>query len=299
MSTISVVIPTFNSSETIREAVATARAQMRRPLEIIVVDDGSQDSTLQTLEEIAGPDLIVLRHSHNRGGAAARNTGMAHARGDYVALLDADDLWAPDKLARQLHALRGDPNAFCFCALWQTNEYGEHKCLPKRAPRADEAIADYILKDGHIVQTSTLILPRAWFTRCKFNEGLRRFQDIDFVLQLSRAGAAAVFVDQPLVEWRSIGNPTRVSAHNERTASHLNAFFAAHREHLNPAQQLGLEIRSAGPGPGAINKLRWLRKIMRSVRAGAIASPNALSLMIKHLLGTRSYGFLRSLVANK
>src|SRR6478609_5039218 len=138
MSTISVVIPTFNSSGTIREAVATARAQTRRPIEIIVVDDGSEDSTLQILNELAGPDLIVLRHSTNRGGAAARNTGMAHARGDYLALLDADDLWAHDKLARQLHALRGDPNAFCFSALWQTNEYGERKCLPKRAPRTGE-----------------------------------------------------------------------------------------------------------------------------------------------------------------
>jgi hypothetical protein len=171
--------------------------------------------------------------------------------------------------------------------------------LPKRAPRAEENIADYILRDGHIVQTSTLVLPRAWFARCKFNEGLRRFQDIDFVLQLSRAGAAAVFVDQPLVEWRTVGNPKRVSAHSERTTAHLNAFFAAHREHINPAQQLGLEIRSSGPGRGALNKLRWLRQILRSVRAGAIAMPNALSLMIKHLLGTRSYGFLRNLVASK
>ena len=299
MSTISVVIPTFNSSGTIFDAIATARAQTHRPLEIIVVDDGSHDATVRILSELAGPDLIVLRHPDNRGGAAARNTGMSRARGDYIALLDADDLWSRDKLARQLLAVRGSPNAFCFTALWQTNEYGERKCLPKRPPRIDEQIADYILKDGHIVQTSTLLVPRRWFTQCKFNENLRRFQDIDFALQLTRAGADAVFVDQPLVEWRTVGNPQRVSAHSERTAAYLKAFFAAHREHLNHAQQLGLEVRSFAPGPGAINKLRWLRQLVRSVRVGALALPNAISLMIKHLLGTRSYGLLRSLVLTK
>jgi glycosyltransferase involved in cell wall biosynthesis len=296
LSSISVVIPAYNSSATLNAAVESARAQTHRPDEIVVVDDASRDETWAVLGTLTGRDLKPIRCAENRGGAAARNRGVAESSGDYIAFLDADDVWAPEKLALQLLALENaGPNAFCFSAVTQTNEYGERWTLPRRGPGPSESLADFVLKHGNIVQTSTLLVPRALCERCKFSESLRRFQDIDFVLQLERAGARPLFLDRPLVDWRDMKNPARVST--ARDPALLAAFFDVHGSHLDAAQRLGLEVRSQPPSGGAREKLRWVRALGSSVALGAVPPQNALSLMLKYGLGTRRYAAVRQWVA--
>jgi len=292
---ISVVIPAYDSSATLALAVASARAQTLRPAEIIVVDDASRDGTWEVIERLSGPDLKPIRCAENRGGAAARNRGIEAATSDFVAFLDADDVWVPEKLELELRALDGKgPDAFCFSAVTQTNEYGERWTLPRRGPKPGEKLADFILKHGHVVQTSTLLVPRPLCERSKFSERLRRFQDLDFVLKLERAGAVPVFVDQPLVEWRDTKNPARVSS--ARDPALLGAFFDLHGAYLDQAQRLGLEMRSQPPAGGPREKLRWLRSLATSVTLGAVAPLNALSLVLKYGLGTRRYAMLRQWV---
>lgn len=290
--TVSVVIPAYNARDTIQQAIATARAQTLRPMQIIVVDDCSKDDTVRQAEAVAGPDLLVVRSPKNGGGGAARNRGIDHATGDVVAFLDADDLWAPNKLANQLTLLRTQRReSFCFTALEQVNEYGEQHILPKRAPLPDESLADYLLKCGNIMQTSSLMVPRHLLHQCRFNERLRRFQDLDFVLTLDATGSGAVFCSQPLVQWRNIGNPKRVSSNPDPSVMRT---FLNHHPRLTLPQRLGLEIRSVGPAPGAAGALRWSWRLALSVLSGALALPNAASLLLKHSLGVRYYGALRS-----
>ena len=290
--TVSVVIPAYNSRDTVQQAIATARAQTLRPTQIIVVDDCSKDDTIQQAEAVAGPDLLVVRSPKNGGGGAARNRGIDHATGDVVAFLDADDLWAPNKLANQMALLRTQTReSFCFTAVEQVNEYGEKHVLPKREPLPGESLADYMLKSGNIMQTSSLVVPRYLLDKCRFNERLRRFQDLDFVLTLGEAGIGAVFCQQPLVEWRNVGNPKRVSSNPDPAV--MRTFLSAHPR-LTTSQKLGLEIRSVGPAPGAAGTLRWSWRLALSVFSGALALPNAVSLLLKHSLGLRYYGALRS-----
>jgi glycosyltransferase involved in cell wall biosynthesis len=297
LKTISVVIPAYNSRDTVQQAVATARAQTLRPTQIIVVDDCSKDDTLQQLEAVAGPDLLIVRSPQNGGGGAARNRGIDNATGDVVAFLDADDLWAPNKLANQMAMLRSQTReSFCFTALEQTNEYGEKHVLPKREPFPGESVGDYMLKAGNILQTSTLLVPRHLLAKCRFNEKLRRFQDLDFVLTLGDAGVTPVFCRQPLVEWRNVGNPKRVSANPDPAVMRT---FLSHHPRLTLAQKLGLEIRSTGPSPGIGGTLRWSGRLALSVFSGALAVPNALSMLLKHSLGLRYYGALRNRMGAK
>lgn len=292
LKTVSVVIPAYNAGSTIQQAIATARAQTLRPSQIVVVDDVSKDDTIEQAEAVAGPDLLVVRSPKNGGGGAARNRGIDHSTGDVVAFLDADDLWAPNKLANQMALLRTQTrDSFCFTAVEQVNEYGEKHTLPKREPLPGEGLADYMLKAGNIMQTSTLLVPRHLLTKCRFNERLRRFQDLDFVLTLGEAGVAAVFCQQPLVEWRNVGNPKRVSSNPDPAI--MQTFLNAHPR-LTSAQKLGLEIRSVGPGPGAMGTLRWSWRLALSVFSGALPPPNAISLLLKHSLGMRNYGALRA-----
>lgn len=292
LRTVSVVIPAYNSRDTVQQAVATARAQTLPPSQIIVVDDASKDDTLQQLQAIAGPDLLVVRCAVNGGGGAARNRGIEHATGDVVAFLDADDLWAPNKLANQMALLRTQTrDSFVFSAVEHTNEYGEKHILPKREPLPGESLGDYMLKCGNIMQTSSLLVPRHLLAQCRFNEKLRRFQDLDFCLTLGEAGVIPVFCRDPLVEWRNVGNPKRVSSNPDPA---IMRTFLNHHPRLTLAQRLGLEIRSVGPAPGPVGKLRWSGRLALSVFTGALAVPNALSLLMKHSLGLRYYGALRA-----
>lgn len=102
---LSVIIPAWNAARWIPEAVASVRRQAVVPDEILVVDDASSDGTAQVAARL-GPDIGVLRHSTNRGPAAARNTGIQACRGEWISFLDADDVWPPNKLLLHGEALR-------------------------------------------------------------------------------------------------------------------------------------------------------------------------------------------------
>lgn len=98
---VSVIIPTYNRAHLIGASIESALAQYCPEMEIIVIDDASTDDTEQVVSQI-GPAVRYIRQDENRGPAVARNTGIAAARGELIALLDSDDLWLPGKLARQL-----------------------------------------------------------------------------------------------------------------------------------------------------------------------------------------------------
>jgi len=107
MPVVSVIIPAHNSAAFIADAIAGVRAQTFTDHEIIVVDDGSTDDTDEVIRRF--PEVRSVRQS-NHGVAAARNAGIALARGEFVCFLDADDLWRPQKLARQLHFMAAHPD---------------------------------------------------------------------------------------------------------------------------------------------------------------------------------------------
>jgi glycosyltransferase involved in cell wall biosynthesis len=113
MPLISVIIPAFNSAETIESTLESVFQQTLQDFEIIVINDGSTDATLNLLNTIQDPRLTVLTYE-NSGVSTSRNRGIAQAQGDFIAFLDADDIWLPNKLMTQLQALQ--ENAFADVA---------------------------------------------------------------------------------------------------------------------------------------------------------------------------------------
>jgi glycosyltransferase involved in cell wall biosynthesis len=108
---VSVIIPAFNAERFIAETITSALSQTYRSLEVIVVDDGSSDQTATLVRQIQNRDSrLFLYQQENRGSADARNTGIAHSKGELIAFLDADDLWHPTKIAKQVSAFKRDPN---------------------------------------------------------------------------------------------------------------------------------------------------------------------------------------------
>jgi glycosyltransferase involved in cell wall biosynthesis len=102
---ISVVLPVYNRAAYVGEAIASVFAQTLLPSELIVVDDGSTDTSVEVVERFARPGLNVLRQE-NAGIGAARNRGLSSATGDLIGFIDSDDVWEPDKLELQVQALR-------------------------------------------------------------------------------------------------------------------------------------------------------------------------------------------------
>jgi glycosyltransferase involved in cell wall biosynthesis len=123
MPRIGVIIPTYNSAYYIFEAIDNVSSQTYRDYEIIVVDDGSKDSTAEVLREYG--DKILHLYQENVGANSARSRGLKEAKGEYVALIDADDKWMPDKLQEQVEFMDSSPEIdLVFSDFYNFNEKG-------------------------------------------------------------------------------------------------------------------------------------------------------------------------------
>ncbi|MGL6342538.1 MAG: glycosyltransferase family 2 protein [Waterburya sp.] len=110
MPKVSIIIPTYNSAKTIEETIASIQQQSFTNWELIIIDDGSQDNTVDVIKNIVEPRLQIFVYE-NGGVGIARNRGIAQATGEFITFLDADDLWTCDKLTLQIEALKQNPQA--------------------------------------------------------------------------------------------------------------------------------------------------------------------------------------------
>lgn len=164
---ISCIVPTFNAARYVQEALGSIQAQTYRPLEIIVADDGSTDDTL-TLARACVPDLCIVTQE-TAGPAATRNLGLDTVSGPFVAFLDADDLWHPEKLARQMARFQARPEleACITCAqlFWtadlqhEAEQYRDH---PRAAPQPGYATTT-LLARREVFQTVGRLDSTLWF----------------------------------------------------------------------------------------------------------------------------------------
>lgn len=192
---VSVVIPAYNDARFIGQALRSVLAQSYRPLDIVVVDDGSTDETAEIAGSF-GPQVRIFRQA-NAGAAAARNRGLAVSTGDYVAFLDADDLWHPRKVELQLRHLQTCPEcAAVYCrkievrADTQTLQWngtiGEPPDALATNPRESGWLYLELLRSS-LIHTSSIMVSRAAIERVGlFEESLRKGQDLEFWLRLSR-----------------------------------------------------------------------------------------------------------------
>ena len=231
---VSVIIPAFNRRADLAPALESVLAQGLADMEVVVVDDGSTDGTSDVDFASIDPRIRVVRHLVNRGGGAARNTGMQVARGQLIALLDSDDRWQPGKLSAQIDALvrtgcieRDGAGYRILCDFLCTAnvliESGDER-RPHNASRPDGAggLDKYLMVEGQALQTSTMLLPAELARRVRFRDGLRRHQDWDFALRLVQSGARLVYVEEPLAVYCLREDPRRISRQKGRMRATLD-----------------------------------------------------------------------------
>ncbi|MDH5218656.1 MAG: glycosyltransferase, partial [Gammaproteobacteria bacterium] len=200
MSSVSVVIPSFNRVETLQRALASVLSQTRVADEVIVVDDGSTDSTAEMIINNF-PDVVYL-YQTNRGVSAARNLGITHASSDWIALLDSDDEWLPEKLQRQLALLENSPelsNELKVChteEIWVRN--GKRVNQMKKHEKAGGWIYQRCLPIC-AMSPSSIVIHRAVFEKVGlFDEDLPACEDYDLWLKICSRYPVA-YIEEPQI----------------------------------------------------------------------------------------------------
>ncbi len=200
--TVSVIIPAYDAARWLREAIVSVLNQNFQDFEIVVVDDGSTDDTRQIVESFTDSRLRYI-YQPNRGLSAARNTGIRAALGRYIALLDADDVFKPDKLAKQVAILEGEPNiGLVLCGYELIDESGRVLREEKPYLRVPEVDLRTVLFWNPLLP-STLLIRRVWLDRVgMFDESLRRYEDWDFAVRIAFAGCQMRWVRETLLGYR-------------------------------------------------------------------------------------------------
>lgn len=197
---VSVVIPTFNRRDLLPATIDSVLAQTRPVDEIIIVDDGSTDGTDGMLRERYG-DRVRYQWQPNAGVSAARNRGMAGARGRYIALLDSDDTWLPDKIRLQLDWLRSHPDfGMVLCDVTRTGADGRVIDVFRRRDTIleDGWILRWIIHDPALAPASAMFRREVFEDVGGFDESLRTAEDLDYHLRVARRWKVGV-VEQALV----------------------------------------------------------------------------------------------------
>ena len=193
---VSVIIPTYNRGWIIKEAIDSVLAQDYTEFELIVVDDGSTDHTSDVLDSYR--NLIKVLSQKNKGVSAARNRGIAEASGKFIAFLDSDDIWLPQKLSVQIEFFNQTPDAL----ICQTEEVWIRNGLrvnPKKRHKKPSGIIFKPSLELCLVSPSAVMIQRSLFDRVgEFDETLPACEDYDLWLRISCRFPVHV-IDAPLI----------------------------------------------------------------------------------------------------
>jgi GT2 family glycosyltransferase len=186
---VSIVVPTYNRLPLLREAVASVFAQTLTDWELIVVDDGSTDETVAWLESLADARVTVVRDAHTANRSRLRNLGVERSRAPWIAFLDSDDLWLPEKLVMQLDRLSAHPHCRWSCTGvrfidGEGNPIGQRAGTPYRAQSG--WILEQLLTFTAAATMPTLIVHRSLFDEVGgFDETFLLREDYEFELRLA------------------------------------------------------------------------------------------------------------------
>lgn len=205
MPQVSVVIPAYNAAPYIGGALDSVFAQTFRDFEVLVVDDGSTDGTAELVSGYRS-DVRLIRQP-NKGVAAARNEGIEASRAHYVAFLDADDTWLPEKLARQLDQLARDPRTRA--------SYSAHTVVAEdmrplevcRSPRTGRPLLEDLILGGNVIgSVCSVVCERSLFADVGgFDPALSQCADWDMWIRLATR-TEFLYLDEPLVTYRQHGS---------------------------------------------------------------------------------------------
>lgn len=247
---VSVIIPSYGGGEFINRAVNSVLSQTYQDIEVIVVDDNGlgtekQIITSQRMSQYDGnPKVKYVCHEVNKNGSAARNTGFSNSKGDYIALLDDDDLYYPERIEKQLDLLTtlGDEYAlvYCGCDIYQ----GDKKVGEKHPVDSDDMLFDLLAHNMAVGSSSILMRRTAYENLGGFDESFRRHQDWEFTARIAasyKMKAIDIIGFRRYLEFRnSAKSPDQVKKYREHYLEKMLPYISR----LSKKQQKEVLIRN-------------------------------------------------------
>lgn len=185
---VSVIIPSYNRAFSIGRAIQSVLDQTYKNLELIIVDDGSTDNTEEVVKDFKNPQIRYIKHKQNKGGGAARNTGIKSAKGEFIAFLDSDDQWLPSKVRKQLDIFQNSPEqtGVVFCGVYYV-DYKSGKIIDTIEPDYRGDILDVILNRGSGPSLPAAVVKRECFNKAGlFDERFPSYQDADLWVRIAK-----------------------------------------------------------------------------------------------------------------
>ncbi|GAA2556123.1 hypothetical protein GCM10010435_28450 [Winogradskya consettensis] len=269
---VSVVIPTRNRPDLLTRAVRSVLAQTVPELEVVVVIDGPDEVTTKALAEIGDPRVRTVPLAEKGGAPNARNMGVQAASAPWVALLDDDDEWLPQKLAVQLAlATHADvPRPIVATRLLNRTPRAEF-VMPRRLPAEGEHLSEYftvrkgLFHGEGFIQTSTILAPTELLREVPFTVGLRRQQELDWTLRAIRAeGTGLVMADEALVIWHQDEDRERISL--QMPYESQLAWLRASRELFTPRAYAAFTLSVLSSMAAPTRSLTVFRELLTEAR---------------------------------
>jgi GT2 family glycosyltransferase len=295
---VSVVIPCYNQSRFLSTAIESVLAQSWRPTEIIVVDDGSTDSTAAVADQYGG--RLTYHYKPNGGLASARNFGIRHATGTFLAFLDSDDWWHPRFLETVIGVLRHRQGpGLAYCRQQPVDQSG----VPLATAVMNDAIVGNLvtaLIAGNRVTADAVVVDAASVLRVGgFDESLRSNEDWDLWLRLAENGVPFIFVPRTLAYYRQHSGGLHLDLgpmyrsyvavlEKHARARRDAAFRQAHREAM--ARGLSLQAVHAVSAHGVENALGLACEVARAYHEEVTGCPDHFVAMIDALSTTGPAG---------
>lgn len=241
---VSVIIPTYNRIHTLPVSINSVLNQTYGNLEVIIMDDASEDGTEEYVKSINDKRIRYRKSSINRGPSAARNLGAELAMGEYLAFQDSDDEWLPGKLEKQMDLMLKDEElSLVYCEFGMYREEELRIRIPFREVPYEQKCGNlfsYLLLTP-LISTQTMVVKRkAFLEEQGFNEMLKAYEDFEFTLRFSRRNKIG-FVEETLVKVNS--SPESV---NKRFAERIHAQFYMAREMLESLRERDLLWKKIG-----------------------------------------------------
>jgi glycosyltransferase involved in cell wall biosynthesis len=239
MTLVTTVIPTHNRPALVPRAVRSALAQTFHDLEVVVVVDGSCPKTAEALQQIQDSRLRVIALPRAVGGPSARNIGVQEAQGEWIAFLDDDDEWFPNKIERQLQtALNSRFGCPVVLSKFIVREPHRDSLVPLRSPCAGEHVSNYLFTRKWVIKSGRFATPvifcrRSLLMEVPFRGDLSRHQDTDWYLRVFEVPAVGLeFIEEPLAVVHMDHSSARIATRKDW--SYSLKWIRSVRRHVTP-----------------------------------------------------------------
>lgn len=281
----SIVIPAYGRPEELRRTLASCLAQTHAALEVIVIDDGSPVDLKIVVDAFDDPRLVYVRQA-NAGACAARNRGIDMARAPWIALLDSDDTFHPEKLAvcrdildRCAREDEGNLPAMVYHRIEVDRGAGQTWAQPERAPRPGESLAEFLFCGHQHIMTSAMVVRTDVARAIRFVETMPMWQDLDFKVRFAHAGFDALFIDRSLGWYDDMGSVGRVSRGRHKVR--LTAWLESARPWMSEKAYRGFRANVLAAHFAKETPIASLVDIVNGVLRGGVPVKTALRRAIR------------------